>query len=152
MKNGQPMQSFTRIKLREVATGGFHEWNEGGVDHRHQDLFFVFEVEINGAVGDVGAGGDIRDVGGKVSVASKDGNGSLKNAISFFAAASGLIDRVPGDVAAAFAARWSGSRFGHKRMNRNSAMPYFNFHHPSCAMRIRKQVISSTLIDQPTEV
>src|SRR5207248_974398 len=109
VKNRQPMQALARVKLGEISPRGLHEGNEGGVDHPHEDLFLVFEIKINGAVCDIGAGGDVRDVSGKVSVAGEDGDGGLQNAIPFFTAAGGLIDRMPGDVAAAFAARWSRS-------------------------------------------
>src|SRR3954462_14988544 len=99
------MKSLEGIEFSEIAARGFHEGNERGIDHRHEDLFFVLEVEIDSAIGDVSPGRNIRDVSREVAVAGEDSDGSLQNAIAFFTAAGGFINRMPSDVAAALASR-----------------------------------------------
>lgn len=84
----------------ELRTGGFHTLNflfgaieettKGGVDGFAQDVVFIFEVEIDGAVGHSGPGRNFRNAGVEKSVFSDYLYGSVENALMLVAAARRL--------------------------------------------------------------
>jgi hypothetical protein len=81
----------------ELGTGGFHGVNfalrpveeavERGVDGFTQDVVFVLEIEIDGAVGDAGSGGNLGDARIEESMLGDDLDGSVEDALVLVPAA-----------------------------------------------------------------
>src|SRR5581483_3849296 len=89
---GQAAQLFRRRAGRlEFPAGALQEGAEGGVNGRHEDLFLVAEVKVDGAVGDAGAFGDLRDARLKETVFGDDGDGGVKNPLVLFATTAGRV-------------------------------------------------------------
>src|ERR1035437_437228 len=96
MKKGQPPQPFGGAgKLLDLSTCVPHKRIEGRVDGCHQDLVFVLEVEIDGAVSDVGAIGDVGDSRVEKAFVGEYRDRSLEDALVFFSIAVCAYAAVP---------------------------------------------------------
>src|ERR1039457_4313885 len=96
MKKGQPPQPLGGGgELLDLRTGVPHKCIEGRVDGRHQDLFFVLEVEIDGAVSDACAIGDVGDSRIKKALVGEHGDRSIEDALVFFSVAICAAAGVP---------------------------------------------------------
>src|ERR1039458_8746575 len=88
MKKGQPPQPLGGGgELLDFRTGVPHKCIEGRVEGCHQDLFFVLEVEIDGAISDVGAIGNVGDSRVKKTLVGKYGDRGIQDALIFFSVA-----------------------------------------------------------------
>src|ERR1035438_2321092 len=88
MKKGQPPQPLGGgLELLDLRTGVPHKCIEGRVDGRHQDLFFVLEVEVDSAVSDACAIGDVGDSRIKKALVGEYSNRSIEDALVFFGVA-----------------------------------------------------------------
>ena len=56
-----------------------------------ENIFFAFEVEIDGAVGDAGLARDIGDFGIELAVMGEDGDNGAQDGFAFIAAGAGKI-------------------------------------------------------------
>src|SRR3954471_1527925 len=101
-----------------------HEAVEGEVDGRHQDLFFVLKVEIDGAVCHVSAARDVAHTRVEETVLREDGDGGFQDAMLLpirgiaFRTLLGMAARPGGPPGAGGARSWSGASHG---MNTHSA-------------------------------
>jgi hypothetical protein len=90
MQEGQPPELVDRrIDGRDLGPGVLHEPVEGRVNSRHQQLFFVLEVEVYGAVGDSGAIGYVGYAGVVKAPFGEDGNGRFKDSLVLLRATPG---------------------------------------------------------------
>src|ERR1039458_6141561 len=88
MKKSQPPQALGGAwKFLDLRTCVPHKCIEGRVDGRHQDLFLVLEVEIDGAISDVGAVGNVGDSRIKKPLVGKYRDRSIEDALIFFSVA-----------------------------------------------------------------
>jgi hypothetical protein len=72
----------------EFGSSLIDEGVKSRVDGRHQDLFFILEVEIDGSVGDSGPGGDVCDAGDVETFFGEHGDGGIEDALVLFARGS----------------------------------------------------------------
>src|SRR5579864_230681 len=82
MQVGDAAQLFPRLgHVFQRTPGALNEAVESGVNGCHQQLVFVLEIKIDGAVGHPGAVGDLGDAGVEKAVLGDNLNGSVENAL-----------------------------------------------------------------------
>ena len=135
--NGQVTVRSQSFKVQagehfELGTCGFHGVNfalgpvekaaESGVDGFAQDVVFVLEIEIDGAVGDAGSGGNLGDARIEESMLGDDLDGSVEDALMLVPAAwrIGLRRRLRAAVDGTGWRYWTLQTETLRRLNRNS--------------------------------
>jgi hypothetical protein len=91
MEAGDELQLLPRIgRGEEVGFDPGVDALEVGVDGRAQDVVLALEVEIDGTVGDAGAGRDGAYRRVKIAVLGDDGDGSVEDTLVFFTRGLGV--------------------------------------------------------------
>jgi hypothetical protein len=82
MQECQAAEALPRVmELLQFGAGPGEESPEGGVDGLHQQLFLVLEIQVDGAVGDAGTGGDVGHPRTGVAVLRDDLDGGIEDAL-----------------------------------------------------------------------
>src|SRR5664279_1908681 len=88
MQEGQSLQALRRVRhLLEFGLRQTHERVECRIDGGHQYLFLALEVEIDGAIGNIGASSNVGNTRGEEALFGEDGHGRVENALVFVSAA-----------------------------------------------------------------